>query len=117
MDLLVQDDALNISEAHLRPAYAFGGSCSPKDIRAITFPGRKQDLNIPLLSSVLTRNEAHLRRGFAMIRATAKRRIAMIGLSFKPGTDDLRESPFWWRYASSLLVTAIAYRFSTKTLT
>jgi GDP-mannose 6-dehydrogenase len=93
MRLLVADQRLNISPAYLRPGFAFGGSCKPKDVRALVDRAASSDLDLPLLSATLASNEAHFRRGLALIEGTGKRRIGLLGLSFKSGTDDLRESP------------------------
>ncbi|GAA1610396.1 nucleotide sugar dehydrogenase [Nonomuraea maheshkhaliensis] len=93
MDVFLADRKLNISPAYLRPGFAFGGSCLPKDLRGLVYAARKADVSIPLLSHVLPANEAHLQRAFELITASGRRRIGMFGLSFKPGTDDLRESP------------------------
>ena len=93
MDVFLADRKLNISTAYLRPGFAFGGSCLPKDLRGLVYAARRADVSLPLLSHVLPSNEEHLRRAFDLIAATGKRRIGLFGLSFKPGTDDLRESP------------------------
>ncbi|MGW4793197.1 nucleotide sugar dehydrogenase [Nonomuraea sp. NPDC004297] len=93
MDVFLADRKLNISPAYLRPGFAFGGSCLPKDLRGLVYAARKADVSIPLLSHVLPANEAHLRRAFDLVAAPGKRKIGIFGLSFKPGTDDLRESP------------------------
>lgn len=93
MDVFVADRKLNISPAYLRPGFAFGGSCLPKDLRGLVYAARRADVSVPLLSHVLPSNEEHLRRAFELIVATRRRKIGMFGLSFKPGTDDLRESP------------------------
>jgi GDP-mannose 6-dehydrogenase len=93
MDVFMADDKLNISRAYLTPGFAFGGSCLPKDLRAVVHAGRRADLELPLLESVLPSNESHLQRVFDAVVASGRRKVAMIGLSFKPGTDDLRESP------------------------
>jgi GDP-mannose 6-dehydrogenase len=93
MDLVCRDKKLNVSTAYLRPGFAFGGSCLPKDLRAITRFAEQQALRINLLASVLPSNESHLKRALKEIRATGFRRIGVVGLSFKAGTDDLRESP------------------------
>jgi GDP-mannose 6-dehydrogenase len=87
------DRKLNISEAYLRPGFAFGGSCLPKDLRALLYAARRTDLDLPLLESILPSNQRHLRRTIDVVLALGKRRIGMLGLAFKPGIDDLRESP------------------------
>jgi GDP-mannose 6-dehydrogenase len=93
MRLFCMDAKLNISSAYLRPGFAFGGSCLPKDVRALTYQGRLLDVDTPVLSSILASNQLHIAHALAMIRATGKRRVGLLGLSFKEGTDDLRESP------------------------
>jgi GDP-mannose 6-dehydrogenase len=93
MDLLVQDTRLNISPAYLRPGFAFGGSCLPKDVRALLHAGRQRDVELPLLQSVPESNEVQLRRGIELVQAQPGKRVGVLGLSFKAGTDDLRESP------------------------
>jgi GDP-mannose 6-dehydrogenase len=93
MDLVCRDRRLNISPAYLRPGFAFGGSCLPKDLRALNYVGKTKDVVTPMLSAVLGSNRAHIDHVIEKIMAPGTRRIAMIGLSFKAGTDDLRESP------------------------
>jgi GDP-mannose 6-dehydrogenase len=93
MDIFLADRKLNISTAYLRPGFAFGGSCLPKDLRGLIYAARQADVSLPILSQVLPSNEEHLRRAVDMVIATGSRRIGLFGLSFKPGTDDLRESP------------------------
>src|SRR5262249_8486131 len=93
MRLFVKDTKLNLSATYVRPGFAFGGSCLPKDMRALTYRGRSLDVETPMLSSILPSNELQVGRAMTMIRATGKRRIGLLGLSFKEGTDDLRESP------------------------
>jgi GDP-mannose 6-dehydrogenase len=93
MDVFLADRKLNISPAYLRPGFAFGGSCLPKDLRGLVYAARHADVAVPLLSHVLPSNEEHLGRAFDFVVATGKRRVGLFGLSFKPGTDDLRESP------------------------
>jgi GDP-mannose 6-dehydrogenase len=93
MDVFLADRKLNISPAYLRPGFAFGGSCLPKDLRGLVYAARRADVSVPLLSHVLPSNEEHLRRAFELVTASGRRKIGLFGLSFKPGTDDLRESP------------------------
>jgi GDP-mannose 6-dehydrogenase len=93
IEVFLADRKLNISPAYLKPGFAFGGSCLPKDLRGLVYAARRADVAVPLLSHVLPSNEEHLKRAIELITATGKRRIGLFGLSFKPGTDDLRESP------------------------
>jgi GDP-mannose 6-dehydrogenase len=93
MDLLCQDTQLNISKAYLKPGFAFGGSCLPKDLRATTYLAKQRDVELPMLGGILASNQVHLARALDKVLATAKRRVGFVGLSFKTGTDDLRESP------------------------
>lgn len=93
MEIFKLDTRLNISGAYLRPGFAFGGSCLPKDLRAALHAAKVRDLELPVLEAVLPSNEAHLQRGLELVAGTGLRRVGLLGLSFKPGTDDLRESP------------------------
>ncbi len=93
MDILCQDSKLNISTKYLRPGFAFGGSCLPKDLRALNYKARTLDVELPILGSIIPSNQLHIDRAFRMIKACGHRRVGVLGLSFKPGTDDLRESP------------------------
>ncbi|MGE0215149.1 nucleotide sugar dehydrogenase [Mycolicibacterium sp.] len=93
MEIFCTDTKLNISTAYLKPAFAFGGSCLPKDVRALTHTARQNDLDVPLLSNLLTSNESHMRRAVELVLGAGSRRVGMFGLSFKQGTDDLRDSP------------------------
>jgi GDP-mannose 6-dehydrogenase len=93
MDLLCQDTQLNISKAYLKPGFAFGGSCLPKDLRATTYLAKQRDVELPMLGGIMASNQAHLALALDKVLATGKRRVGFIGLSFKTGTDDLRESP------------------------
>ena len=93
MDVFCADTKLNISTAYLRPGFAFGGSCLPKDISALLYATRRADLELPILEHILESNERHLQRTVEMLLALGRRRVGLFGLAFKPGTDDLRESP------------------------
>ncbi len=94
MDMVSRDTKLNISPAYLRPGFAFGGSCLPKDVRAMVRYAQRNALDVSLLQSLLPSNEAHLARALERIEQIGVRRVGIIGLSYKKGTDDLRESPF-----------------------
>jgi GDP-mannose 6-dehydrogenase len=93
MRIFTADRKLNISPAYLKPGFAFGGSCLPKDVRALVYLGKSNDLELPLLSSLLPSNEMQIERAARMIFGRGKKRLGFLGMSFKPGTDDLRESP------------------------
>ncbi|MEU3273738.1 nucleotide sugar dehydrogenase [Saccharomonospora sp. NPDC006951] len=93
MDVFLSDRKLNISPAYLRPGFAFGGSCLPKDLRGLVHAAHRADVSVPILAHVLASNDEHLRRAFDLVARTGKRKVGLFGLSFKPGTDDLRESP------------------------
>jgi GDP-mannose 6-dehydrogenase len=107
MDLVCQDRHLNISPAYLRPGFAFGGSCLPKDLRALCHLAGRQDVSAPMLSAIADSNRMHLDHAVALVLATGARSVGMLGLSFKSGTDDLRESP----------LVGMAERFIGKGLT
>ncbi|UTF59850.1 nucleotide sugar dehydrogenase [Gilvimarinus sp. DA14] len=93
MDIICQDTTLNISKTYMRPGFAFGGSCLPKDVKALNYRARQLDLNQPLLSSLMSSNTQQIEYAFDRITGYGKRKISILGLSFKAGTDDLRESP------------------------
>lgn len=93
MDILCMDKRLNISNAYLRPGQAFGGSCLPKDVRALVYRAKQKDLTVPLLSSLLPSNQLQIQRSIRMVEQTGAKNVAILGLSFKAGTDDVRESP------------------------
>jgi GDP-mannose 6-dehydrogenase len=92
-DMFKADTRLNCSAAYLNPGFAFGGSCLPKDLRAMIHLARRSDVRLPVLDSILSSNDEHVHRAFEIILRTGKKKIAILGLSFKAGTDDLRESP------------------------
>jgi GDP-mannose 6-dehydrogenase len=93
MEIFCRDRRLNISATYLRPGFAFGGSCLPKDLRALLYRAKERDLDCPVLSAVLRSNDRQLQRGIQMVEAAGRKRIGVFGLSFKSGTDDVRESP------------------------
>jgi GDP-mannose 6-dehydrogenase len=93
MEIFFMDKKLNISPAYLLPGFAFGGSCLPKDLRALAYSAKLHDLELPILTSILPSNELQVARGLRLITDKGHRRIGILGFSFKPGTDDLRESP------------------------
>jgi GDP-mannose 6-dehydrogenase len=93
MDIFCRDTKLNLSSYYLRPGFAFGGSCLPKDVRALNYRARTLDVETPILSSILASNDAHIRRGIDLVIGAGSRKIGVLGFSFKAGTDDLRESP------------------------
>lgn len=94
MSMFAQDTKLNISPNYLRPGYAFGGSCLPKDLRAVTYLGRNRlDLSLPILEAIMPSNAVHTEVGYDLVAEAGHREVGLVGLSFKPDTDDLRESP------------------------
>lgn len=93
MDLVCRDTQLNISKAYLKPGYAFGGSCLPKDLRATVYLGKQRDIELPMHAGILASNKIHVEHAIQKVLATGSRKVGFIGLSFKTGTDDLRESP------------------------
>lgn len=103
------DKRLNVSEAYLRPGFAFGGSCLPKDVRALAHAAGRADIEVPLLSSIMPSNDYQVQRAIDLVRATGKKRIGVVGLAFKSGTDDLRESPLV-RLVETLLGKGFALR-------
>jgi GDP-mannose 6-dehydrogenase len=93
MGIFCQDKKLNISPAYLLPGFAFGGSCLPKDIRALTYKAKQHDLQMPILSAILPSNEMQVIKGLELVMGKGHKRVGVLGFSFKAGTDDLRESP------------------------
>jgi len=93
MEIFCSDRQLNISSAYLRPGFAFGGSCLPKDVGALLHEARHRDLQLPLLEGLLPSNREQIERVFRLVEQCRPASIGLVGLSFKPGTDDLRESP------------------------
>jgi GDP-mannose 6-dehydrogenase len=93
MELVCRDTNLNISPAYLRPGFAFGGSCLPKDLRALMYAAKTDDVAVPMLAGIMGSNQLHVEQALNLILESGKKSVGMIGLSFKTGTDDLRESP------------------------
>jgi GDP-mannose 6-dehydrogenase len=109
MQIFCEDHELNISPRYLRPGFGFGGSCLPKDLRAMVHVAKEFDLEVPLIGSVLPSNDAHIQRVVDTVLDLGKPRTALLGLSFKPGSDDLRESPFV-RLAEALIGKGVPLR-------
>ena len=93
MDIFCRDEKLNLSSYYMKPGFAFGGSCLPKDVRAIQYRAREVDLDMPVIQSILSSNQLQVQHAIDLILQTGKKRVALLGFSFKAGTDDLRESP------------------------
>ncbi len=93
MEIFCQDQKLNLSPYYLKPGFSFGGSCLPKDVRALTYKARSMDLTLPMLNALMESNEAHLSRGIRLVTEKGNKKVGVLGFSFKAGTDDLRESP------------------------
>jgi len=93
VEIFCADTKLNISSSYLKPGFVFGGSCLPKDVRAFNYRAKELDLKLPLFESIVPSNDEHFRRAVEIVLQTGKKKIALLGLSFKAATDDLRESP------------------------
>ena len=114
MDIFCRDEKLNLSSYYLKPGFAFGGSCLPKDVRALQYRAKEVDLELPVIQSILGSNRLQVQHAIDEIVETGRKRIGLLGFSFKAGTDDLRESPMVI-LAESLLGKGYQLRSTTRT--
>jgi GDP-mannose 6-dehydrogenase len=115
MKIFCQDTQLNISAAYLRPGFAFGGSCLPKEVKGFLTLARDLNVPIPALGGLLDSNDAHIKRAYDLIARDGRRKVALFGLAFKPGTDDMRDSPLV-ALAEKLLGKGLKYQSLTRLL-